>query len=419
MRVIALESEADFEGWRNAARGLVAQGVAPEQVAWRVGAADDLLGALSAPPLAEADPQDATRAALGWALGGYQFNQYKTKNNKLAPARRVWPESVNQDAVLRAASGTWLVRDMVNIPANDMGPAEIGGAARKLAEEFGVDYAEINGDGLLDQNYPLIHAVGRASSNPPLLAELRWGKEKHPKVTIVGKGISFDTGGLDLKPSSAMLLMKKDMGGAAHALGLARMIMMAELPVRLRVLIPAAENAVGSNAFRPMDIITSRKGLTVEIGNTDAEGRLVLADALAEAASEEPELIVDFATLTGAARVALGPELPALFCNDDKLANEIERASHKNQDPVWRLPLWQNYKKELDSKNADLNNVSSGSFGGAITAALFLEHFIEEDISWVHVDTFAWNPKESAGRPAGGEAFSIRAIFSVIEDRYG
>lgn len=363
--------------------------------------------------------EDANKAALGWALGGYQFTQYKTQGDIPAPARLVWPESSDSDAVLRAASGTWLTRDLINIPANDLGPTELGNEVRKMAEEFGAEYTEINGDALLDQNYPLIHAVGRASSRQPLLAELVWGKPKAPKITIIGKGIVFDTGGLDIKPGNAMLLMKKDMGGAAHALGLARMIMMADLPVRLRVLIPAAENAVGADSFRPMDIVTSRKGLTVEIGNTDAEGRLVLADALSDASDESPEMIVDYATLTGAARVALGAELPAMFCNDDKLADEISRAADKHQDPLWRMPLWQNYKKDLESPNADLNNISAGSFGGAITAALFLEHFVGEDIPWVHIDTYGWNPNASAGRPKGGEAFGVRAVFDVIASRYG
>lgn len=362
---------------------------------------------------------DANKAALGWALGGYQFTQYKTQGDIPVPARLVWPESADSDAVLRAAAGTWLARDLVNVPANDMGPAELAATVHSLAEEFGAEYTEIIGDALLDRNYPLIHAVGRASARKPLLAELVWGKPNAPKVTIIGKGIVFDTGGLDIKPSNAMLLMKKDMGGAAHALGLARMIMMAELPVRLRVLIPAAENAVGADSFRPMDIVTSRKGLTVEIGNTDAEGRLVLADALSDAADENPDMIVDFATLTGAARVALGPELPAMFSNDDKLADEINSAAEKLQDPLWRLPLWQNYKAELESPNADLNNVGAGPFGGAITAALFLEHFIAEDTPWVHIDTYAWNPKASAGRPKGGEAFGIRAVYDVIASRYG
>ena len=311
-----------------------------------------------------------------------------------------------------------LVRDLINTPAEDMGPSQLASEARKLGKRFKVDVKVITGDALLRQKFPTIHAVGRASDDPPRLIDLRWGKKSDPRVSIVGKGVCFDTGGLDLKPAAGMLRMKKDMGGGAHALGLASLIMALKLPVRLRMLVPAVENNVAGNAIRPLDVIKTRKGITVEIGNTDAEGRLVMCDALAAADSEKPDMIVDFATLTGAARVAVGIELAAMFCNDEGLAGDLEQAAATVQDPLWRLPLWQPYRKLLDSKVADINNVSEGGFGGAITAALYLQEFVSEETPWAHFDIMAWNTSPRPGRPVGGEAQSLRAVFEMLEKRY-
>jgi len=366
---------------------------------------------------ADLAPEAANRAALGWALGSYTFTRYR-KSDKALPVL-VWPRGATRAAVERAAGATFFVRDLINTPAADMGPAELAEAARMLADEFEGKLKIIAGTDLLTQNFPAIHAVGRASPREPRLLDLTWGRRADPKVTLVGKGVCFDSGGLDLKPSSGMLLMKKDMGGAAHALGLARMIMMAGLPVRLRVLIPAVDNAVSGDALRPLDVITTRKGLTVEVGNTDAEGRLVLADALAEADRDKPDLLVDFATLTGAARVALGPELPALLCNDDALATELLAEGDAAADPLWRLPLWQPYRKGLESKVADLNNVASHAFAGAIVAGLFLESFVSRTTPWAHLDIMAWNTATKPGRPEGGEAMGLRAVYGVIDRRFG
>ncbi|PWC65834.1 cytochrome C oxidase subunit II [Azospirillum sp. TSH7] len=364
------------------------------------------------------DARAATRAALGWALGSYRFSRYKKPPEK-GFANLVWPAEADHGEVERAATATWLVRDLVNTPASDMGPAELAQAAQDLAAEFDAAVEVIVGQDLLDRDYPAIHAVGRASPREPRLIDLRWGNPEHPKVTIVGKGVCFDTGGLDLKPSSAMLIMKKDMGGAAHALALGRMIMMAGLPVRLRVLVPAVENVVSGDSFKPQDVLKTRKGLTVEVGNTDAEGRLILCDALAEADSEKPELLIDFATLTGAARVALGPDLPALMCNDDALANDLTEAGTAVDDPMWRLPLWAPYRKGLDSKVADINNVTTNGFAGAITAGLFLQEFVSKGTPWAHLDTYAWNGSARPGRPEGGEALGLRAAYAVIAKRFG
>jgi len=358
--------------------------------------------------------EKASRAALGWALGSYAFTRYRKPKRKAA--QLVWPEAADRKAVARIADATFLVRDLVNTPAEDMGPGELAEAAVKVARAHGARTQVIVGDALLKRNYPTIHAVGRASSRSPRLIDLRWGT-RGPRITLVGKGVCFDSGGLDLKPAQGMELMKKDMGGAAHALGLAQMIMAAKLPVRLRVLVPAVENSVSGNAFRPLDIIRTRKGLTVEIGNTDAEGRLILCDALAEAAAEKPDLIVDCATLTGAARVALGPELPAMFANDDDVAEALLRHGRAEDDPVWRLPLHQGYRAMLDSRIADMNNVSSGAFAGAITAALFLQEFVDARIPWVHLDLYAWNPRARPGRPEGGEAMALRALYALIAER--
>ena len=369
-------------------------------------------------------PGTASRAALGWALGSYAFTRYKANKgrggagqgtNGREPARLVWPKAAAQAQVVHTAEAIALVRDLVNTPANDMGPAQLAEAAKALARRHGAKCSVIVGDSLLKRNYPAIHAVGRAAAEEPRLIDLRWGS-KGPKVTLVGKGVCFDSGGLDLKPAAGMKLMKKDMGGAAHVLGLASLIMAEKLPLRLRVLIPAVENAVAGNAFRPLDVLQTRKGLTVEVGNTDAEGRLVLCDALAEADSEKPEMLIDFATLTGAARVALGPDLPAMFCNDDKLAGVILRQGAAEGDPLWRLPLFKGYRQGLDSKVADLNNISNSPYGGAITAALFLEQFVSPATRWAHFDVMAWNVVGRPGRPEGGEAMGLRAVYAAIAE---
>ncbi|MEO3435418.1 leucyl aminopeptidase family protein [Inquilinus sp. CAU 1745] len=360
---------------------------------------------------------EATEAALGWALGAYRFDRYRKAER--SPARLVPPDGCDMAAVENAALGTFLVRDLVTTPTQDMGPEELAGAAQALAREFGGDCRIVLGDDLLTDGYPAIHAVGRASTRAPRLIDLRWGDEDAPKVTLVGKGVCFDTGGLDLKTAAGMLLMKKDMGGGAHALGLARMIMAAGLKVRLRVLVPAVENMVAGNAFKPSDVLSTRKGLTVEVGNTDAEGRLVLCDALAEADGEKPELLIDFATLTGAARVALGPDLPAFFANDEETAAAFLAAAEREDDPIWRLPLWKPYAKMLKSSIADTNNIGEGGMAGSITAALFLEKFVSQATRWVHLDVYAWNGNDRPGRPKGGEAMGLRAAYALIAGRFG
>jgi leucyl aminopeptidase len=316
------------------------------------------------------------------------------------------------------ADAAFLARDLINTPSNDMGPAELETAAREVAQRFGAKFGCIEGHDL-KQNFPLIHAVGMASTRAPRLIDFTWGDASHPKVTLVGKGVCFDTGGLDLKPSSGMLIMKKDMGGAANVLALAQMVMDARLKVRLRVLIPAVENAVAGNAFRPLDIFKSRKGITVEIGNTDAEGRLVLADALALADEEQPDLLVDLGTLTGAARVALGPDLPPFYTNDETLAADVARLARQENDPLWRMPLWPPYDSWLDSKTATITNAPSGAFAGSITCALFLQRFVEAAKSWLHVDIYGWTPSAKPGRPEGGECQAARAIYQLLSERYG
>ena len=355
---------------------------------------------------------DPELAALGWLLQAYRFDRYR----KPAPAaaRLVLPDGVDGADLARIAGSVALARDLVNTPANDMGPAEIEGAIRALADETGAVVTAIVGDDLLVRNFPMVHAVGRASPRAPRLVDLVWGDPAHPKVTLVGKGVAFDTGGLDLKPSAGMLLMKKDMGGAAAAIAAARMIMLARLPVRLRLLVPAVENAVSGSSFRPGDILPSRKGLSVEIGNTDAEGRLILADALALADEEAPELLIDFATLTGAARTALGPELPPFYTHDEGLAAEIARLGQAVNDPVWRMPLWPPYERMLDSRIADLNHVSGGSFAGSVTAALFLNRFVEKTESYAHFDIYAWTPSAKPGRPEGGECQAARLTYALV-----
>jgi len=374
----------------------------------------DVIG-LSAP----LEGQFATWAALAWALGGYQFARYRKDANSADKfATLVWPNGCDRDYVTRAATAAVLTRDLINTPAADMLPDVLAAAASDLAARHGASCQVTVGEDLLARGYPLIHAVGRASAVAPRLIDITWGQADRPKVTLVGKGVCFDSGGLDLKPASGMALMKKDMGGAATVLGLAHMIMAANLPVRLRVLVPAVENAVSGNAFRPGDVLTSRQGLTVEIGNTDAEGRLVLADALSDAVTEKPALVIDCATLTGAARTALGPDLPALFTDDDELANDIARAAQVTHDPLWRLPLWRPYRKMIDSKVADMNNSGDSPFAGAITAALFLKEFVGTETPWAHLDLYAWNPSERPGRPQGGEALAQRALYQLIADRF-
>ena len=365
----------------------------------------------------EIAPADATRAALGWALATYRFDRY-TKM-PAAEAELVWPKGADRGYVERAAAGSALARDLINTPANDLGPTQLAEVAKGLAKEFKAKFSVLVGDQLLKKNYPTIHAVGRGATDAPRLIDFTWGDPSHPKVTLVGKGVCFDTGGYDLKPSSGMLLMKKDMGGSAQVLGLARMIMDAGLKVRLRVMVPAVKNMVSGDAFLPMDVIRTRKGLTVEIGNTDAEGRLVLCDALAEADSEKPDLLLDYATLTGAARVALGTDLPALFSNDDAVAGDWMRCGLDEEDAVWRLPLHAPYKAMLKTKIADLSNTGSAPFAGAITAALFLEHFVSPTTRWAHIDLMAWNNKDRPGRPEGGEAMAMRSAFRMIEQRFG
>lgn len=353
--------------------------------------------------------------AIAFGLGAYQFTRYKKPLRE--PAQLYLPQKVAITANATVES-LYLVRDWINTPTDDMGPTQLAAVAQSLAKECGANFRQIAGEELLVENYDAIYTVGRASDDAPRLLDLRWGEAHHPKVTLVGKGVCFDTGGLDLKSSAHMLLMKKDMGGGAHVLGLARMIMLAKLPICLRVLVPAVENAVAGNAYRPGDVIKSRKGLTIEVGNTDAEGRVVLADALTEAVSEKPELLIDISTLTGAARVALGTELPAVFSNNDELVTALIKQGELSEDPMWRLPLFGLYREYINSPIADLNNNGSEPYGGAITAALFLKEFVPDDIPWLHFDLMAWNLRCRPGRPQGGEAMAIRALFAYLSQRY-
>ncbi|HEY2540349.1 MAG TPA: leucyl aminopeptidase family protein [Stellaceae bacterium] len=384
---------------------------------WALSGLPDLLPEGSYRLDALPDGAEPTRLTLGWALATYRFTRYSDK-----PARGaalVWPDGADRNQVERLARAIFLARDLANTPAGDLGPEELAQAAIEIAKAAGACHRVIIGDELLAENYPTIHAVGRASARPPRLVDIVWGEPAAPKVTLVGKGVCFDTGGLDLKTAQGMRLMKKDMAGAAIVLALGQAIMDAKLPVRLRVLLPCVENSVSSNAVRPLDIVRTRKGLTVEIGNTDAEGRLILCDALAEASTENPELLIDMATLTGAARVALGPELAALFCNDDALAGELLAAAAAEEDPMWRLPLWRPYRKMIDSKIADINNVSEGPHAGAITAALYLQEFVASGVPWAHLDVMAWNPQSRPGRPEGAEATAMRALYAHIAHRFG
>jgi len=360
-------------------------------------------------------PHDARLATLAFALGTYEFARYRKANGKTL--RLVPPAGVDAGELSAIIDGVTLARDLINTPSNDMGPAELEAAARKLAKAHRAKIAVTSG-AKLARNFPLVNAVGQGSARTPRLIDLTWGNPKHPKVTLVGKGVCFDTGGLDIKNDAGMLNMKKDMGGAATALALAHMLMTRKIPLRLRVIIPAVENSISGTSFRPRDIYRSRKGISVEIGNTDAEGRLVLADALALADEEKPELIIDFATLTGAARVALGPDLPPFFTDDDRLAAELMESGARENDPLWRLPLWRPYDAMLESKVADTNNVGGG-LGGAIIAALFLRKFVGNAKAWLHLDIFAWTPSAKPGRPEGGECMSARALYAMLVKKYG
>jgi leucyl aminopeptidase len=361
---------------------------------------------------------DAGDAILGWILGQYRFQEYLSEPKLVGPRVLLVREPARIPAAEMQAAATALVRDLVNRPASDLGPNALETEAKRIAKSHKAEVTVTTGEAL-ETGYPLIHAVGKAAArtHAPRLIEMEWGDPRHPRIAIVGKGITFDSGGLDIKTASGMRLMKKDMGGAAHALALAELIMAAHLPVRLHMLVAAAENSIAGDAMRPGDIIKSRKGLTVEIDNTDAEGRLVLADALTKAIQDKAELIIDFATLTGAARVALGPDLPAMFSNDEQIANAMLAASKAASDPLWRMPLWAPYMEMLDSDIADISN-SGGAFAGAVTAALFLQKFVPEDVPWVHLDTFAWRPTGKPGRPKGGEALGLRAVFRYLTETY-
>ncbi len=424
----ALAAQTEFKA--KTGQVLVVPDVAGEKVvAFGLGDADDpaLYRALPA-KLPPGDYKihgggDPMRIALSWALGAYRFDRYKQKHGE------PWPRLIVEDAAIRAqaimiAHACALARDMINTPANDMGPLQIESIAREMAHKAKAKIAVVTGDDLHTENYPAVHAVGRAAipDRAPRMIELTWngsGGKSGPVVVIIGKGVVFDTGGLDIKPSAGMRLMKKDMGGAAHALALGRMVMEAGLKVRLTVLVPVAENAISGDAMRPGDVIGSRKGLTIEVGNTDAEGRLILADALARADELKPDLTIDFATLTGAARMALGPQLPPLFTDDDALAAELLAAGLAEADPMWRLPLYAGYAEALDSDIADIANDPAGwAQAGAVTAALFLKRFAPSTGSWVHFDIMAWNPKARPGHPTGGEAQALRAVFAVLKSRY-
>ncbi|MBX3708793.1 MAG: leucyl aminopeptidase family protein [Gammaproteobacteria bacterium] len=356
-----------------------------------------------------------TSYAIAWGLGAYQFNRYKKPLRQ--PAVLYLPAALLSH-VSNMVESINLVRDCINTPTDDMGPTEFTSVVERLANQYDATLTQIIGEELLHQNYASIYTVGRASDDAPRLLDLRWGNMNHPKVTLVGKGVCFDTGGLDIKPSAYMQLMKKDMAGAAHVLGLARMVMEEKLPVCLRVLIPVVENAISGNAYRPGDVIKSRKGITIEIGNTDAEGRVILSDALTEAVSEKPELLIDMTTLTGAARIALGTELPAVFSNNDQVVNDVIKQGEKHNDPMWRLPLFTMYREYLNSPIADINNNSSEPYAGAITAALFLKEFVPDETPWLHFDLMAWNLRTRPGRPQGGEAMSLRALFAYLKNRF-
>lgn len=359
-------------------------------------------------------------AALGWLLAQHRFDRYRAADKPAGARVLLTSEPAAIDETIRLAEAVALVRDMVNTPTEDMGPTDIEAKVREVAKAIGGDVSVTKGDELAS-GYPMIHAVGRAAAKgrEPRLVEMSWGNPAHPRIALIGKGVCFDSGGLDIKPASGMRLMKKDMGGAAHALALAKLVAASRLPVRLHLLIPAVENAISGNAFRPGDVLRSRKGPSVEISNTDAEGRLILGDALARAFEEKPVLAIDFATLTGAARVALGPDLPAMFANDDLLADDLLKAGTAVSDPLWRMPLWAGYNDMLKSDIADIDNAPEGGMAGAVTAALFLQKFVPADTPWAHFDTFAWRPSARAGRPKGGEALGLRAAWSMLRARFG
>jgi leucyl aminopeptidase len=394
-----------------------AAGVSDEGGAWELASAAQKLPEGSYRLAAGEEPGSA---ALGWLLAQHRFDSYRSTAVPQGPRVLLTSNAATIEETVRVAVAVAMVRDLVDTPSADMGPAELQGTAEALAAAHGAVCRTTRGEDLA-KGFPMIHAVGRAAARhrEPRLIEIEWGNPAHPRIALVGKGVCFDSGGLDIKPSSGMLLMKKDMGGAAHALALARLVMETRLPVRLHLLVPAVENAISGDAFRPGDVLRSRQGLHVEIGNTDAEGRLVLADALTLAGEgEAPALMIDFATLTGAARVALGPELPALFANDDALADDLLAAGRTAQDPLWRLPLWAPYNEMLKSDLADINNAGSGGFAGSITAALFLERFVGKAIPWAHFDTFAWNPATRPGRPKGGEALGLRGAWAMLKARF-
>lgn len=359
--------------------------------------------------------EDLEKACIGWSLAAYKFDAYK-KNKKKYP-RLVYPKGINQDRVQSFIQSISLIRNLINLPANALGPEELADAAKKIAATKKASIKIIDDEKLLSSNFPMIHAVGHGSERRPRLIDMTWGKASDPKLTIVGKGVVFDTGGYDIKPSSAMLLMKKDMGGSAMALGLAWMIISHNLPVRLRVLIPAVENSISGHAYRPGDVLTSRQGLTVEIGNTDAEGRLVMADCLTLACEENPDLLLDFSTLTGAARTALGFDIPAMFSNNDEIAAELQKTSLAAEDPLWQMPLWAPYRNDIMSSIADLNNAGNNP-AGSITAALFLQSFVTDNTDWVHIDHYAWEASGKPGRPKGGADTGMRAVFAYLEKRY-
>jgi len=376
--------------------------------------------ARSLPPgcyLLPASFQPLEQALLGWGLGGYQFNRYLNRKASEQPTL-LQPESVDATPILKQLDAMFLARDLINTPASDMGPADLAEQVRSIAVRHGATMQTLAGKDLLENGYPAIHAVGRGSSREPMLLDLHWGSSDHPRLTLVGKGVTFDTGGLDLKNPAGMAQMKKDMAGAAVAAALARLVMEVALPVRLRLLIPCVENSPGGDAYRPGDVIATRKGLSVEIGNTDAEGRIILCDALAEAVGEEPDLLIDFATLTGACRTALGTDLPGFWCPNDQLAAELARAGDLAIDPLWRMPLWTPYRNLLKSGIADINNMASSPHGGAITAALFLHEFVKPFANWIHIDMFGWNPSDLVETSQMGEASSLRAVFALLQRRY-
>ncbi|MEX2311429.1 MAG: leucyl aminopeptidase family protein [Rhodospirillales bacterium] len=392
-------------------------GISDPASLWDTGALAKSLPAGTYALSGEVAAADAEAALLGWLLGSYDFDRYKKAAP--APAQLLVPAGIDAARVIALHDATRLARDLINTPANDLGPTALADAARTLAKQFDADIRVITGDALLAENYPAVHAVGRAAADAPRLIEMTWGNPEHPTVALIGKGVCFDTGGLDIKPAAGMKMMKKDMGGAAHVLGIAHCVMALGMKIHLKVLIPAVENAIAGNAMRPLDVVRTRAGISIEIGNTDAEGRVILADALTRAAEANPEMMIDFATLTGAARVALGTELPALFCNDDQLAAAVLASGTSTSDPLWRMPLWPGYRKMIEGKVADITNAPEGGYAGAITAALFLERFVPEGTPWAHIDVMAWNIAGKPGRPEGGEAMGLRAFTDMLLEKYG